>query len=199
MVPVISIDIPSPPFPPRFTEYTRPGITKPPTSVAPPPPPPPTPSICCEPLPPLLPLYNVDADNKAPIVDTPTLPPTGNVTSGCTDFPPPPLPPELPLPILAGSHPVLAAEPPPNIVAPNPSVDLPLTSPGIAPLPTLILYDPLVIVIFVPYNTAPPPPPPPKSFPPAPPPPTIKISHNIPPVGTLNVYCVCPVPVLSVV
>ena len=93
----------------------------------------------------------------------------------------------------------LIAEPPPNNVAPNPSDEAPLVSPGVAPLPTLIVYDDGVIFIFVPYKTAPPPPPPPISLPPAPPPPTIKISQRRFSV-VVKVYCVCPVkPALSLV
>ena len=93
------------------------------------------------------------------------------------------------------------AQPPPNNVAPNPVVDLPLVSPGIAPSPTLISYVFAGILMFVPYNTAPPPPPPPTSFPPAPPPPTINTSQTTPPDATFNVYNVCldPAPPVSVV
>ena len=93
--------------------------------------------------------------NSVPFVDIPTVPPVPPFEKP-PGLPPLPLPPDDPL--FAVSHATNDVDPPPKQVAPNASLELPFTFCN-PPLPTLILYEPVGIVIFVAYKTAPPPPP----------------------------------------
>ena len=106
-----------------------------------------------------------------------TPPPLPAVPILLTDLPPLPLPPVFPLLSPVVFHDLFFAPPPPKHIESNASVLYPFCPVPFPPFPTLILYVPAGIVIFVPYNTAPPPPPPPISPPPPPPPPTIKTSQ----------------------